>query len=185
MIKYALYCDNDHEFESWFAGSQAFETQVKRGLVDCPFCGSIKVSKALMAPSVSTSRKKEAARHARHYSRMQRVLSEVQADDAGGVPAAAAVPVPVAGEDIAKGPAVALLDDEQRALRKSIRELHAKVSETTTDVGANFADEARKMHDGEVPQKAIRGQASLEEAKDLWEDGIPVLPLPALPDGKN
>ncbi|MDE1971905.1 MAG: DUF1178 family protein [Hyphomicrobiales bacterium] len=50
MIRYALHCDNGHDFESWFANSAAFDKQVKRGLVTCPGCGSIKVEKAIMAP---------------------------------------------------------------------------------------------------------------------------------------
>ena len=58
MIKYQLQCENDHEFAGWFQSGDAFDNQVKRKLVDCPTCGSTKVHKALMAPSVSTSRKK-------------------------------------------------------------------------------------------------------------------------------
>lgn len=58
MIKYQLVCDNEHEFAGWFRSSEDFDKQVKRKLVDCPDCGSKKVEKALMAPNVSTSRKK-------------------------------------------------------------------------------------------------------------------------------
>ena len=60
MIKYALMCDQDHEFEAWFSNSDSYDTQVARGLVECPHCGSVQVRKALMAPNVSTSRKREA-----------------------------------------------------------------------------------------------------------------------------
>jgi hypothetical protein len=60
MIKYQLQCDKDHDFAGWFQSSDAFDKQVKRKLVDCPTCGSTKVRKALMAPSVATSRKKAA-----------------------------------------------------------------------------------------------------------------------------
>jgi hypothetical protein len=52
MIKYALACDQSHEFESWFPSSDAYEIQLKRGLVTCPVCDSGKVSKQIMAPSV-------------------------------------------------------------------------------------------------------------------------------------
>ena len=48
-----------HEFEAWFRNNDDFETQKKRGFVECPVCGSHKVEKALMAPAVSTGRKKE------------------------------------------------------------------------------------------------------------------------------
>ena len=61
MIRYALVCDTDHEFEAWFSDSGACDDQIARGLVECPECGSAAVRKALMAPAVSTSRKREAA----------------------------------------------------------------------------------------------------------------------------
>jgi hypothetical protein len=57
MIKYALACEQAHEFESWFPSSEAFETQRKRGFVTCPFCNSAKVEKQIMAPSVARTDK--------------------------------------------------------------------------------------------------------------------------------
>jgi hypothetical protein len=41
------------------------------------------------------------------------------------------------------------------------------------------------MHEGEIPDAPIRGQATLEEARELWEDGIPVMPIPLLPEDRN
>ena len=55
MIRYALNCDQGHAFESWFANSAAYDKQAKRGLVSCPVCGSAKVEKAIMAPSLAAS----------------------------------------------------------------------------------------------------------------------------------
>lgn len=59
MIRYSLSCDNAHEFEGWFATSADFDQQVETGFLTCPVCGSSAISKLLMAPSVSTARKKE------------------------------------------------------------------------------------------------------------------------------
>ncbi|MEO5324851.1 DUF1178 family protein [Mesorhizobium sp. CC13] len=59
MIRFSLHCDNAHDFEGWFRSNDDFDTQRKRGFVECPECGSQKVEKALMAPAVSTSRKQE------------------------------------------------------------------------------------------------------------------------------
>ena len=59
MIRFSLVCEHEHEFEAWFRSSDDFETQKKRGFVECPACGSGKVEKALMAPAVSTGRKRE------------------------------------------------------------------------------------------------------------------------------
>ena len=160
MIKYALICDQEHEFESWFPNADAYETQVKRGFVECPHCQSKKVTKALMAPAVSTSRRKEARR-------------ETVMPDASALPAV----VPEAP--------VALLDEQQQQMRDMIRDLHEKLTENSTNVGEQFPEEARKMHTGEAPQRSIHGRASLDEAKALIEEGIPVLPLPVPPDERN
>ena len=52
MIRYDLRCEKGHAFESWFQSSGAYESQVKRKLVNCPNCGSVKVEKAIMAPRI-------------------------------------------------------------------------------------------------------------------------------------
>lgn len=54
MIRYALRCEVEHEFEAWFSSSSGFDEQVQKGLVECPMCGSKAVSKAIMAPMVRT-----------------------------------------------------------------------------------------------------------------------------------
>jgi hypothetical protein len=53
MIKYALVCEHDHDFEGWFAASTDYDDQHARGLLDCPTCGSKAVRKAIMAPAVA------------------------------------------------------------------------------------------------------------------------------------
>ena len=161
MIKYALACKQGHGFESWFSDSLAYEQQAKRGLVECPHCGSTQVDKALMAPSISTSKRK--ARNA--------FVDSAQGD--------ASSPAPDA-QPVALQPST-LLDDKQREMRDMIRDLHAKIAENTVDVGSGFVEEARKMHYGESEERNIRGQASIEETKDLLEEGIEVMPLP-VPD---
>ncbi|WP_193174748.1 DUF1178 family protein [Oricola nitratireducens] len=59
MIKFSLRCDQGHDFEAWFRDSGDFDTQKKRGFLECPSCGSNHVEKALMAPRVATARKRE------------------------------------------------------------------------------------------------------------------------------
>ena len=61
MIRFDLICDEQHGFEAWFSSNDDFDQQNAQGLVNCPQCGSSKVEKALMTPSVSTSRNKQAA----------------------------------------------------------------------------------------------------------------------------
>ena len=66
-----------------------------------------------------------------------------------------------------------------------IRDLHEKIVASSDDVGTAFPEEARKMHDGETPVRSIRGKASFEEARSLLDEGIPVMPIPDLPEGRN
>lgn len=70
--------------------------------------------------------------------------------------------------------------DAERALA----EMRKKVEEKADYVGMEFATEARAMHNGEAPERAIYGEARLDEAKKLLEDGVPVAPLPFLPNRK-
>ncbi len=58
MIRYALKCDQGHSFESWFKSGEAFDTLHSSGLVACTHCGSSKVTKSLMAPSVRTDKER-------------------------------------------------------------------------------------------------------------------------------
>jgi hypothetical protein len=59
MILYQLRCGKDHSFEAWFKDGQTCERQLARKTVECPTCGSRKVTKALMAPRISGSEKKQ------------------------------------------------------------------------------------------------------------------------------
>ena len=177
MIKYALICDQGHTFESWFSNAEGYETQVKRGFVECPTCQTKQVSKAMMAPSVSTSRRKEAI--AAQTAAMAAAAMQAQSATA----AASAPPAPPAAPEPAQP--VALLDESQQALRAMVRELHEKLTENSTDVGDRFTTEARDMQSGDTPLRPIHGRATLEEAKALIEEGVPVMPLPTLPDEWN
>ncbi|UUP17113.1 DUF1178 family protein [Nitratireductor thuwali] len=58
MIRFDLACAQDHSFDAWFRNGADFDAQNEKGLIACPHCGSNDVRKALMAPAVSTSRKK-------------------------------------------------------------------------------------------------------------------------------
>ncbi len=66
----------------------------------------------------------------------------------------------------------------------ALAELRRKIEANSEYVGLSFAAEARAIHDGDAPERAIHGEARPEEARRLIEDGIPVAPLPFLPVGK-
>jgi hypothetical protein len=79
MIRYALRCEDDHGFEAWFGESADYDDQSARGLIECPVCGSHAVTKQIMAPAVSGTRKTAAADPAAMRTMMTKVAREVRA----------------------------------------------------------------------------------------------------------
>jgi hypothetical protein len=73
--------------------------------------------------------------------------------------------------------ALALHDPEQAQMAQAWLEMGRRLLAETTDVGSQFAEEARKIHYGEAPERSIRGQTSVREARELLDEGISVLPL--------
>jgi hypothetical protein len=87
-------------------------------------------------------------------------------------PAAAQVPVDANKQQVIAG------NPEQRAQMMALID---QVLQNSENVGERFAEEARRIHYKESPERAIRGQASAEQTRELLEEGIPVLPLPVPP----
>lgn len=87
MIRYSLSCENAHEFEGWFSESADFDRQLKSGFLTCPVCQSAAISKVLMAPSVSTARKKDQiktvamdAMRREAFQKLKQAVAEVKAN---------------------------------------------------------------------------------------------------------
>jgi hypothetical protein len=159
MIRYALVCAKGHGFESWFQNSAAYDKQAKRGLVECPVCGNTKVEKAIMAPRIAGTRKRG------------KVLVPVPMGD---VPAADAVKAPVA-----------MVSPQEQEFRAKLKELKEHLTKNSDYVGQKFPEEARKMHYGDIEHRSIYGEATLQDAKEMHDEGIEVHPLPVLPDDRN
>jgi hypothetical protein len=168
MIRYALNCDQGHNFESWFASSSAFDKQAKRGLVTCPICGSAKVEKAIMAPNLAPN--------------LAAKLGDSGTADPR--PPTPTPPTPPLQPMPPKTP-VAMMSAAERELRHKLKELRDHITKNAHYVGPRFPEEARKVHYGEAEHRSIYGEASPEEAKQLHEEGIEFHPLPILPDDKN
>jgi len=77
------------------------------------------------------------------------------------------------------------LKDEQAPQEAVFARMRDHIENNSHYVGKDFAKEARAMHDGEVPDRPIHGEASLADAKSLVDDGVPVLPLPFMPKQKQ
>lgn len=162
MIVFDLLCgDGGHVFEAWFGSSDDFESQKARGLVECPICGSAKIEKAVMAPRLAAK-----------GNRRQEIRVPAPAAPPGA-------PVPMAsGETSAAA---------MKAMLRALAEAQSRALEGSDYVGARFAEEARAIHEGEIEERPIHGQATAEEAKSLIEDGIRVapLPFPVRPPGRD
>jgi hypothetical protein len=171
MIHYSLVCDAAHEFDGWFRDSATFDAQASSGVVVCPYCHSTKVAKAVMAPHVARNFFPRASVDETRQPSCARRQDESQVESQE--------------ERQADQQPVALLDERHAQLRAMIRELRETLEASTEDVGERFPSEARKIQDGDAPPRAIRGRASLAEAKSLLEDGIKILPFPGLPGEGN
>ena len=177
MIRFHLVCERGHGFEAWFGSNGDFDEQRERGLVECVRCGSTAVEKALMAPAVSTARRREARVDARRPDAAPR---DVSAGTSGSMPSRPAGPPAVApGAQGAREAA------REAALRHAMRRVAEVVRRNTVDVGAAFPEEARRIHYGEAPERGIRGRASPDEVRSLVEEGVGIAPVPVSPDDAN
>jgi hypothetical protein len=157
MKVYNLVCDLDHHFEGWFASEADALEQQEQGLLRCPMCDSADVSRLPSAPHIAKRSSQEV------------VSSTSIAEEAGNA-------MVLSGQEQAK-----LQAQIQATVMKAMREMIDK----TEDVGNNFAEEARKIHYREAPERSIRGSATMDEATELREEGIEVLALPGLPALKD
>ena len=171
MIVFDLECRaGGHRFEGWFGSSLDFAEQHARGLLDCPQCGSLDIAKAPMAPRLArkgNQRDLAVVPPASEKAAPKPDASEPSAP-ARPVPAPASAPPTMPPQVIAAMHALAAMQAE--ALRRS------------RWVGERFADDVRAMHYGEQEEQVVHGQATAEEAQELFDEGI-CHPPAAVPRG--
>ncbi|MEO5660262.1 MAG: DUF1178 family protein [Polaromonas sp.] len=163
-----LRCSRQHSFEGWFGSEDDFQRQLKRGLIECPLCADSDIQKLPSSPRLNLG--------------AQQIPDSDSStlDQTAHAPSSAATSLK---NDVAFGD---LLERDRRenlnpAAQSSFLNALRQVVATAEDVGKRFAEEARRMHYGEVQARSIRGQASAREAVELLEEGIEVMPLPMLP----
>lgn len=161
-----LQCAHQHSFEGWFASEDDFQSQLLRKLVECPMCESTSVDKMPSAPRLNFGARQ------RHAAASDSSGDAALPSDSGALAregnASSSSEISLTqahSESVATG---------QAGFLKALRHLMAN----TEDVGRHFADEARRMHYGDIEARSIRGQASASEAIELLEEGIEVMPLP-------
>lgn len=150
-----LSCEHDHVFEGWFSSQDAFEGQLARGLVRCPLCDSAQITRRVSAPHLN--------------------VSHLRAE-----PSARQEAAPAQRASVASPSANQLTQLQAEVLRQIRRIVHR-----ADDVGAQFADEARRIHSGEAEERAIRGVASPEECRELVDEGIAIMPIPGILDDER
>jgi hypothetical protein len=151
-----LRCANGHAFEGWFGSDDDFMDQNGRGLVECPLCADKVVTRLPSAPRLNLSGAREPE----------------STPDRSSDPSPPSPPSPPSQPP--QPPQPPQPADLQGAWLHAVRELMAR----TEDVGKRFAEEARRIHYGETPERGIRGQASPEERASLLDEGIETFSLP-------
>jgi hypothetical protein len=157
MKVFNLQCDQGHGFEGWFGSEDDYRSQTERGLLSCPVCGSVAVQRLPSAPRLNLG-----------------AAAPVDAARSTSTAVATTAPqVPPSG-----------VPDVLAQLQARYLEAVRHVVANTEDVGPRFAEEVRRIHYGEVAQRAIRGQADAQEREALRDEGIEVVSLP-LPPGMD
>lgn len=154
MKVFDLQCSLGHKFEGWFASEESFQDQLARQMVVCPFCSDTQITKLVTVPQLQRKSNQKISKSS--------VMASNQEPSLHGT-----------NDTIAS--ASRLMPDQLKQLQAKIVE---HVLENTEDVGDEFVEEARKMHYGETPERGIRGQASIEDAQELQNEGIDIVALP-------
>lgn len=168
MIVFNLHCEKEHQFEGWFRSAEDYENQRERGLLTCPVCGNEKVIKGLSAPRLNVT----ASRASRVEGLTGSSTSLSTLSEPNAVPK---VDSSTPAKSVLQTPAINAPTIEQ--MQALWYETARQVMRNTEDVGENFAEEARKIHYKESPERAIRGKATQQEAVELREEGIDVYAL--------
>jgi len=168
MKVYNLSCPLDHRFEGWFASEEDCLAQQDKDMLACPVCDSTEITRMPSAPHIARSGSTKVLNKPSESTEL--MVADTDASSlSGGV-------VALTGSDHTH-----LEAQVQAAFLKGMRELMGR----SEDVGSSFAEEARKIHYKESPERSIRGQTTLDEAEALREEGIEVLAMPMLPAFKN
>jgi hypothetical protein len=150
MIHYQLRCDAGHGFDGWFRDSTGFDLQAANGLLECPHCGATQVERALMTPHVPRKGRTSVA------------------------PVAAEEPPTMPEPEVSTAIAAPMPDKVRAALQR----VRAEVERNCDYVGSQFAEEARKIHNGESERRGIYGETTADQAEALAEDGIEIARIP-------
>jgi hypothetical protein len=163
MKVYNLACPLNHQFEGWFTSEDDFTKQQEQAILCCPMCDSAQIARMPSAPYIG-------GRH-EHKNHTMSAIEQV------------ALNLPTSNDAMHLSPEQKLVFQEkmQTMMLKVVQE----ILEKTENVGESFAEEARKIHYKEAPERSIRGITTVDQAAELMDEGIDVYSLPVPPSLKN
>jgi hypothetical protein len=157
MVIYDLICDAGHEFEGWFKNVDDLVSQQGAGILCCPYCDTKMVSKKITVPKLG---KKSNSTKALAPRQETHSTTSTAVSGAGSTQA-------------------------YKKVQSMLGEVHKFIEKNFEDVGNRFTDEAISMHRGEKDAGNIRGTASAKQLKELEQQGVVAVPLPAKPIDKK
>ena len=164
-----LQCGQRHSFEGWFGSEDDFQSQLTRGLVECPMCADRAVVKMPSAPRLNFGGHRAPAEPVTENSASSADDSSAKLGDGASQQSSTGLTVAVPTAE-PTSPSL----EQQAAFLSAVRHVLAN----TDDVGDRFANQARAMHYGDIKPRSIRGKATPREAMELADEGIDVMALP-------
>jgi hypothetical protein len=186
MIVFDLKCDNNHKFEAWFQSSSAYAEQKNKGIVECPFCGSSDIEKAIMAPNVGVKSNQKVASssvlpHTPAEAHDLLPMTKSSADSSKTIRKSAHASKIASPEMAIKSSDAGISKELVEVAQEFTKAIKKHVEDNCDYVGKEFAEEARKIHYGETIERGIYGEASADETAELLDEGIDILPIPLSP----
>lgn len=168
-----LQCQQQHAFEGWFGSEEDYQSQLRRGLVECPLCGDANITKMLSAPRINLGKTRDKEASTLPVSPVSPSAASHATNDAIPGQSEPAI-VPAKSSPVQRPP---VSSEVAAVMQAAWMEVVKHVMSNTEDVGSSFASEARKIHYGEADERAIRGHATPDQTMELIEEGIDVTPL--------
>jgi hypothetical protein len=119
MILFDLRCANSHDFEAWFRDSTTYDQQAEAGAISCTICGDTDISKALMAPAVTTRAKIDDKQAAMVLKKWREIQSQIEKN----------------------------FDHVGRQFPEEARKMHYGEAEKRSIYGEATREEAKELHD--------------------------------------
>ena len=157
MISFDLECTDKHRFEGIFKDYQAFNDQLDKKMIECPVCGDTQIKRLFTGCSIQSGGVKSETADIEKSQNIEaqeniRALQQNNPSQAD--------------------------NKNQKNISEIISALREFVTNNFDNVGKDFAEKARAIYYGVEKERNIYGESTLEEIKELIEEGVNVMPLP-------